>query len=202
MRVLVACEYSGIVRDAFLDEGHDAYSCDLLETESRATKEHIERHFVGDAADILPLAKWDLLIAHPPCTYLTNAGVRHLKEKSKALSGAERWVEMWKGAEFFNLFKKADVPRIAIENPIPHKYAVEKIGKYNQLIQPWQFGHDEQKAICLWLKNLPPLIPTKIMNGRSARVHQMSPGADRSKERSRFFIGVARAMAQQWGSLS
>jgi len=208
MRVLVACEFSGIVRDAFLAEGHDAYSCDLLETESRATEEHIARHFVGDVFDIIPLASWDLMIAHPPCTYLTNAGVRHLNGnitsrngKRAEVSGVERFHAMWEAAKFFNALKESGIPRIAIENPVPHKYAVERIGKYDQIIQPWQFGHDERKAICLWLKNLPPLIPTRLMPGRAARANNESPGPNRAKERSRFFVGVALAMAAQWGNL-
>lgn len=189
-RVLVACEYSGIVRDAFIRAGHDAVSCDLLPSES-----DLGVHYRGDVRQILNLHMWDLVIAHPPCTYLANSGVRWLHERP------ERWGDLDAGATFFRQFLGC-APRVAIENPIPHKYAVERIGRpYDQLIQPWQFGHGETKAICLWLENLPPLEPTDVVEGREARVHRMAPGPDRQKERSRFFRGVADAMAAQWGAL-
>ena len=199
MRVLVACEFSGIVRDAFLEAGHDAISCDLLPTESPGP------HYEGDVRDLLAYREFDLMIAHPPCTYLTNAGVRHLHDhvssrngvKTK-VSGSKRWVAMFEAAEFFNSLAQANVPQIAIENPIPHKYSRALIGKYDQLIQPWQFGHGETKATCLWLKGLPPLEHTDVVEGREARVHKMSPGPDRWKERSRFYPGIAKAMAEQW----
>ena len=189
MKVLVACEYSGIVRDAFIQAGHDAISCDLLPSESP-----LGPHIQGD---VLPLLKepWDLVIAHPPCTRLANSGVRWLAERNL-------WDDMRAGAEFFLACLNANAQRVAVENPIPHKYARELIGNYSQLIQPWQFGHGETKAICLWLKNLPKLKPTKIVSGREPRVWRMGPSADRAKERSRFYTGIAQAMACQWGNLS
>ena len=199
MRVLVACEFSGVVRDAFAALAHDAWSCDLLPTERPG--QHIE----GDVRDVLHQG-WDLMIAHPPCTYLTNAGVRHLHSvpsKNGVLTkvhGEERWRLMREAAAFFRDLLHAPIPRIAVENPIPHRYAVESIGrKYDQLIQPWQFGHGETKATCLWLKGLPKLTPTQVVDGREARVHRMSPSPDRWKERSRTFEGIGRAMAAQWG---
>lgn len=217
MRVLVACEFSAVVRDAFRNRGHDAWSCDLLPTEGDPSY-----HIQSNALTILKDG-WDMLIAHPPCTYLTNAGVRHLFDhvqtkngKQAFVHGKERWKLMEEAASFFNTFKDCGIHRIAIENPIPHKYAKQLIGKYNQLIQPWMFGHKKSKAICLWLKNLPPLIPMwnmqefkgpppKRMSSKEKRdwheVHYASPGKDRWKKRSRFFEGVARAMADQWGSL-
>jgi hypothetical protein len=186
VKVLVACEYSGIVRDAFTKRGHAAVSCDILPTESDGP------HVKGDVRTILD-CDWDLIIAHPPCTRLTNAGVRWLHERNL-------WEELDEACEFFKLFIDHPCKHIAIENPIPHKYAVERIGQnYTQKIQPWQFGHGETKAICLWLKGFPPLVPTNIVDGREARVHLMSPGPERSKMRSRFFEGVADAMAEQWG---
>lgn len=187
MNVLVACEYSGIVRDAFISKGHDAVSCDILPTESPGP------HHQGNVEDILH-EEWDLIIAHPPCTRLTLAGVRWLHERNL-------WGELDEACDFFKLFLHHSCPKIAIENPLPHKYAVERIGrKYDQRLQPWQFGHGETKGICLWLKGLPALTPTNIVEGREARVHRMPPGADRAKMRSRFFEGVAQAMADQWGS--
>ena len=187
MNVLVACEYSGTVRDAFLRAGHNAISCDLLPTESPGP------HHQGDVGPLL-VREWDLIIAHPPCTRLTNAGVRWLAERNL-------WAELDEACAFFRLFLNHPCPRIAIENPIPHKHAVERIGRnYDQRIQPWQFGHGETKAVCLWLKGLPPLVPTNVVEGREARVHRMPPGPDRAKERSRFFSGIADAMAAQWGT--
>lgn len=186
MRVLVACEFSGIVRTAFEEAGHEAWSCDLLPTEKPGN------HHKGDVRDLLG-DRWDLIIAHPPCTYLCNSGVRWLHEK------LGRWEKLDAAAEFFRLFLRANCPRVAVENPIPHKYAVERIGRsYDQIIHPWQFGHGETKATCLWLRGLLPLVPTNIVEGREARVHQMAPGPDRSKERSRFYPGIAQAMADQW----
>ena len=201
MNVLIACEFSGIVRDAFLVKGHNAWSCDLLPTEKEGP------HYQCDVRKILD-GHWDLMIAHPPCTYLTNAGVRHLHDhvvsrtgKKTKVSGSERWVALFEAAKFFNLLKQANIPKIAVENPIPHKYSKDLIGGYDQLIQPWQFGHGETKAICLWLKNLPLLKPTNIVDGRLARVHREAPSPERWKNRSRFFTGIAKAMADQWGIL-
>ena len=185
MRVLIACEYSGIVRDAFTAAGHDAVSCDILETESPGP------HYKGDVRDVLA-QQWDMIIAHPPCTRLTNAGVRWLHER-------DLWEDLNEACRFFNLFLQHPCERIAVENPIMHKYAVARVGrKPDQIIQPWQFGHGETKAVGLWLKGLPKLTPTNIVEGREARVHRMSPGPDRSKLRSRFFEGIASAMAGQW----
>ena len=201
MKVLVACEFSGIVRDAFRAAGHDAVSCDLDETERDGP------HIRGDVAPLLDRG-WDLMIAHPPCTYLTNAGVRHLHSiescngKLPLVHGRERFVAMEKAAEFFMSLKHAPIDRICIENPIPHHYATDIIGKYTQLIQPWMFGHDETKAICLWLKGLPKLRDTKVTLGNAHRVHLMSPGPERAKNRARFFSGIAKAMAEQWGGFA
>lgn len=201
MRVLVGCEFSGIVANAFRGRGHEAYSCDLLPTEGNQDW-HIQDDVVNHLDD-----GWDMAIFHPPCTYLTNAGVRHLYNhvvsrtgKHAAVYGFARWIEMRKAGEFFRQLLEADIPRICVENPIPHKYAVAEIGrKYDQLIQPWQFGHPETKATCLWLKNLPKLIPTNIVEGREARIHKMPPSPDRGKNRSRTFSGIATAFASQWG---
>ena len=189
MRVLIACEYSGIVRDAFTALGHDAMSCDILPTESDGP------HYQGDARDVLDDG-WDLMVAHPPCTYLANSGVRWLHED------IGRWPKMLDGAAFFRELWNADIPRIAIENPVMHKYAKTVIGvDKTQTVQPWQFGHGETKAICLWLKNLPELSATNVVEGREARVHRMAPRPDRQKERSRFFTGVGEAMASQWSNV-
>ena len=187
MRVLVACEFSGIVRDAFSAFGHEAWSCDLLPTERPG------QHYTGDVRDILD-NDWDLMVAHPPCTYLANSGVRWLHTKPG------RWSALEEAALFFRTLLGAPIPYIAVENPIIHRYAAERIGcRQNQIVQPWQFGHGETKAICLWLKRLPPLLSTKIVAGREPRVHRESPGPDRWRNRSRFFPGIAEAMAQQWG---
>ena len=185
-RVLVACEYSGRVRDAFRRHGWDAWSCDFEETEIPG------QHVRGDVRRFLD-KNWDLLIAHPPCTRLCNSGVRWLEERNL-------WNDMEEAALFFKLLLDAPVKRIAVENPIMHKYAVKIVGrKADQIIQPWMFGHGETKATCLWLKNLSLLQPTEIVDGREQRVHKMSPGPDRWKERSRTFQGIADAMAEQWG---
>ena len=162
MRVLIACEFSGVVRDAFRERGHDAWSCDLLPTEREGP--HIQ-------GNVLPVAAntWDLLIAHPPCTFLCNSGVRWL------IGNKGRWKAMNSAAAFFNALLIGPVPRIAVENPIQHGYARDILPLYQQLIQPWQFGHGETKATCLWLKNLPPLMPTEIVRGRRATVHRMPP---------------------------
>jgi hypothetical protein len=194
VRVLVACEFSGIVRDAFRKRGHDAWSIDLLPSES-----YKGPHLIDDVLDHL-LGSWDLMIAHPPCTYLANSGVRWLYRDGEP--DEDRWLRMADGAEFFRELLRAPIPRIAVENPIIHKYARNIIGRGpDQTVQPWQFGHGETKATCLWLKNLPPLVATNIVDGREPRVHHASPGPDRWKERSRTLQGIADAMADQWGSL-
>ena len=191
IRVLVACEFSGVVREVFRRRGFDAWSCDLLPAED-GSKYHIQddvRNHLNDG--------WHLMIAHPPCTYLANSGVRWLHERP------ERWKKLKEAAEFFRTLLNAPIEHIAVENPIPHKYAVQLIGrKYDQIIQPYQFGEPYSKATCFWLKNLPPLRPTRIIPKKFViqKVWYESPGPDRWKRRSRTYRGVAEAMAEQWGS--
>ena len=197
MRVLVACEFSGTVRRAFAACGHDAWSCDLLPAEDRSNK-----HIIGDARDVLDHG-WDLLmVAHPPCTRLCNSGVRWLTTPPPGKTKEQIWAELDAAAALFSAFWNAPIERICIENPVMHKHAKARIANYQdfaQSVQPWQFGHGESKRTCLWLRNLPPLTPTKIVEGREQRVHLMPPGPDRWRERSRFFSGIAEAMADQWG---
>lgn len=181
MRVLVACEYSGVVREAFKKKGHDAWSCDLLPSEIEGN------HYRKDVLDILDDG-WDLMIAHPPCTHLAVSGARWFKDKQK---------EQQEALGFVRTLLEAPIPRIALENPI--SIISSRIRKPDQIIQPWMFGHGETKATCLWLKGLPALTPTKIVEGREARVHKMAPSPDRWKERSRTYQGIADAMASQWG---
>lgn len=185
MRVLIACEFSGIVRDEFIALGHDAISCDLLPTDKPGP------HYQGDVFDVID-AGFDLMIAHPPCTHLSVSGSRHFKDKK--LDGRQI-----AAISFFKRLAKSDIPRIAIENPI--SIMSSKWRKPDQIIQPWQFGHGETKATCLWLKNLPALTCTNVVEGREARVHRMPPSPNRWKERSRTYQGIAKAMAEQWGSL-
>lgn len=182
MKVLIACEFSGAVRDAFAARGHDAWSCDLLPGETDG--QHIE----GDALNAIKLSQWDLLVAFPPCTHLCVSGARWFKDKA---------VEQKSAIEFFMALAGASVDRIAIENPIGIMSTRHR--KPDQIVQPWQFGHGETKATCLWLKNLPKLIATSIVEGREARIHKMPPGPNRSRERSRTYPGIAKAMAEQWG---
>lgn len=195
-RILIACEYSGRVRDAFDRKGWDATSCDILPSETAG------KHYQGDVVDIINDG-WDMMIAHPPCTYLCNSGVCWLWMKNvygKRRKARLRWADMRTGAEFFKSLLNADIPKIAIENPIMHKYAVEIIGRrQDQIIQPWQFGHGETKATCLWLKGLPKLGPTNIVDGREQRLHKLPPSKDRAKLRSLTFPGIAKAFAEQWG---
>lgn len=182
MKVLVACEYSGAVRDAFIARGHDAMSCDLLPTDVPGP------HYQGDVQDVLSDG-WDLMVAHPPCTHLAVSGARwfHLKRREQA-----------EAIDFVRLLMDAPIRRIAIENPV--SVISSKIRKPDQVIQPWQFGHGETKATCLWLKNLPRLMPTAIVDGREARIHRLPPSPDRWKIRSATFAGIAAAMADQWGA--
>lgn len=199
MRVLVACEFSGVVRRAFRALGHDAWSCDLLPAEDGSV-----HHLKRDAFEALVLqGPWDLLIHHWPCTLLCNSSVRWLYGGKGAIRDEARWAAMEESANRFKELSNwgASVPRICGENPIPHKHAGKLMGPYSQIIQPWQFGHGETKATCLWLKNLPLLKPTNIVSGREPRVHHASPGPDRWKERSRTLTGIARAMAEQWSNL-
>lgn len=185
MRVLVACEESQEVCKAFRARGHEAYSCDIQECSGG----HPEWHLQVDALEMLKLS-WDLIIAHPPCTDLAVSGARWFPEKRA--DGRQA-----KSIEFFMTFANASAPRIAIENPIGIMSSIYR--KPDQIIQPWQFGHGETKATCLWLKGLPPLKPTKIVGGREQHVWKMPPGPDRAKLRSKTFPGIARAMADQWG---
>lgn len=184
LRVLVACEFSGIVRDAFRRRGHDAWSCDLLPCEGDP-----QWHIQGDALKAIRRWNYDLLIAHPPCTHLAVSGARWFNDKQDEQRAA---------LEFVRLLMDAPIPRICIENPV--SIISSRIRKPDQIIQPWQFGHGETKATCLWLKNLPPLTPTNIVEGRANRVHREPPGPDRWKNRSRTFTGIAEAMAEQWGT--
>jgi hypothetical protein len=198
-RVLIACEFSGVVRRAFAARGFDAWSCDLLPAEDRSN-----RHITGDVRDVLADG-WDLLIvAHPPCTRLCNSGVRWLVDPPPGRTLAEMQAELEAGAALFSDLWCAPVPRVCVENPVMHGRAKALIRDYAppaQSIQPWQFGHGETKRTCFWLRNLPPLRPTNVVEGRAVRVHRMPPSPDRWKERSRFFPGVAAAMADQWGGL-
>ncbi len=196
MRVLVGCEFSGVVRDAFRARGHDAMSCDLLPTENPGP------HYEGDVRDVLADG-WDLAIFHPECTYLCRAGQRWLNApddwRPGKLKGQPRHLATARAVDFFLSLKAAEIPRIAIENPRPGSHVAHLIGKPNQVVQPWQFGHGETKATGLWLKNLPELVPTDVVEGRENRIHRMPPGPDRWRERSRTFPGIAAAMADQWG---
>lgn len=184
MKVLIACEFSGVVRRAFQSRGHDACSVDLLPAEDDSSWHH-----QGDVRPLLTSA-WDLMICHPPCTHLAVSGARWFKEKQ---------AEQAEALDFVRALLDAPIPRIALENPI--SIISSRIRKPDQIIQPWQFGHGETKATCLWLKGLPKLVPTNIVEGRTPRVHYASPGPDRWKERSRTMHGIADAMADQWGSL-
>lgn len=185
MRVLVACEMSGRVRDAFIARGHEAMSCDLLPTESPGP------HYQGDVRDVLDYP-WDLMIAHPPCTHLSVSGARHFE--AKRLDGRQQ-----AAVSFFMSLVKADIPKKVIENPICIMSSLYR--KPDQIIQPWQFGHGETKATCLWLYGVNPLTPTDIVEGREARIHKMPPSKDRGKLRSMTYQGIADAMADQWGGL-
>lgn len=198
MRVLVGCEFSGVVRDAFTALGHDAMSCDLLPTERPG------KHYQGDVCDILGDG-WDLAIFHPPCTYLCNSGVKHLYIGGRKVNGIEpsRWDRMAEAAEFFRFLLNYPIPLVAVENPVMHGYGIELIGEAQaQTFQPWQHGHGEVKRTCLWLRGLPKLMPSCVVSGRQARVHGESPGVNRWKNRSRTLSGVAAAMAQQWGEVA
>ena len=197
MKVLVACEYSGRVRDAFKLRGHDAWSCDLLPTDV------VGQHYQCDVREIIN-DDWDMIIAHPDCTYITNSGVRHLHKD------ASRWKKLWDACEFFKLFSNHKCERICIENPIPHKYATGWIGqKYSQIIHPWQFGHPESKSTCLWLKGLPKLIEENnvksemmlLPDNMRQRLYYLPPSPERWKIRSTTFQGIADGMANQWDDL-
>jgi site-specific DNA-cytosine methylase len=191
VNILVACEYSGRVREAFRAKGHFAVSCDLLPSEDNSPW-----HYQCDVLDLIEswqgrgLGDFDMMIAHPPCTHLAVSGARHFAAKQE--SGVQE-----EALEFVRKLMNAPIPRICIENPI--SIISSRIRKPDQIIQPWQFGHGEVKATCLWLKNLPLLVPTDIVDGREPKVHRMPPGPNRWKERSRTYQGIANAMADQWG---
>lgn len=194
MRVLVACEYSGTVRRAFRELGHNAWSCDLLSSDDES-----EHHFKGDVMEIIS-QDWDLMIAHPPCTYLCNSGVHWLGRQE----GREE--KMREGALFFKKLLEANIPKVCVENPIMHRYAKEIIGvNHTQVIQPYQFGEDAKKATCLWLRDLPKLEPTQLIlkdryaNQTPSGQNNLGPSADRWKIRSKTYEGIAKAMATQWG---
>lgn len=217
MKILVACEESQAVTIELRKLGHEAYSCDIQECSGG----HPEWHIKGD---VLPLlngyckfktvdgnthnidCKWGMIIGHPPCTFLTNSGVTWLYNKDKT-KNEERWIELDDGAKFFKAILECDCDKIAIENPIPHKYAVERIGrKYDQIVQPWMFGHTERKATCFWLKGLPKLQETnnvkeemlKLPKKDQQRLHYLPPSKDRAKLRSKTYSGIAKAIANQW----
>ena len=183
-KVLIACEYSGTVRDAFIALGHDAMSCDLLPTDAEGP------HYQGNVFDVINDG-WDIMIAHPPCTHLAVSGARHFA--AKKASGVQD-----EALAFVQALMDAPINKIAIENPI--SIISSRIRKPDQIIQPWQFGHGETKSTCLWLKNLPNLMPTDIVDGRSDRIHKMPPSPLRWKLRSTTYKGIAKAMAQQWGA--
>ncbi len=187
-KVLIACEESQIVCKEFRMLGHEAYSCDILPCSGG----HPEWHIQNDVINYLNKG-WDLMIAHPPCTRLCNSGVMWLHKR-------DLWYELGEATTFFKVLQNANIPKICIENPIPHKYAVVSIGKYTQIIQPWMFGHGESKATCLWLKGLPKLEPTNVVEGREQRLYKLPPSKDRAKLRSNTFPGIAQAMAEQWGA--
>lgn len=181
MKVLIACEFSGVVREAFRAKGHNAWSCDLLKSEIEG------QHIQGNVLEILNKG-WDLMIAHPPCTHLAVSGARWFKNKK---------MEQKEALEFVKILMDAQIDKIAIENPV--SIISTKIRKPDQIIQPWQFGHGETKSTCLWLKNLPKIIPSNIVEGREQKVWRMPPSDNRAKERSRTYSGIANAMAEQWG---
>jgi len=204
MRVLIGCEESQTVCKAFRARGHEAFSCDVVECSGG----HPEWHIVSDVlkitkggffntqnGDLHEVWNWDLGIFHPPCTRLCNSGVCWLEKRNL-------WAELDEATAFFKALLECGIQKIAIENPIPHKYALQRIGrKYDQIIHPWQFGHGEMKATCLWLRGLPKLQPTNIVDGREQRLHRLPPSPTRAKERSKTYPGIGEAMAEQWGSL-
>lgn len=188
MKVLIACEFSGTVRDAFINRGHNAWSCDLLPTESKEARYHLQ----CDIFEAIEQNDWDLMIAHPPCTYLANSGARWFKGNSDRIQKRNEAVE------FVRRLFNCGIPKIAIENPIGSLPRLWR--NYEQIIHPWQFGHGETKATCLWLKGLPKLQPTNIVDGREGRIHKLPPSPNRWKFRSITYQGISDAMAEQWGA--
>lgn len=190
LNVLVGCESSGTVRNAFRALGHNAWSCDILPADDGS-----EYHMQCDVREAVEEAHWDLAILHPPCTRLCNSGVRWLHER-------DLWAELDEAADLFSFCLNAPIERVCVENPVMHRHAKERIRGYfefTQSVQPWQFGHGETKRTCFWLRGLEPLKATNIVDGREARIHRLAPGADRWKERSKTYQGIADAMALQWG---
>tara|TARA_R110000868_G_C10616438_1_gene741873 strand:- start:56 stop:679 length:624 start_codon:yes stop_codon:yes gene_type:complete len=206
MKILIACETSGTVRNAFLDRGHDAWSCDVLPSDDLTN-----RHIRDDVLEVLKMESWDMLmVAHPPCTRLCNSGVRWLHKAPPGKTLSEMWEQLDQGAELFSKLWNADVPRVAIENPVMHKHAKARIKNFQpfaQSVQPYEFADsidaedNVSKRTCLWLRNLPPLIKTGTLTRETARqdIYNASPGKDRWKVRSKFHKGIAQAMADQWG---
>ena len=205
LKILIACETSGIVRDAFLAKGHDVWSCDVLPSDNPTN-----RHIQDDVRNVLNMESWDqLIVCHPPCTRLCNSGVRWLHKAPPGKTVSEMWEELDAGAELFSDLWNADVPQIAVENPVMHKHAKERIRNFKpfaQSVQPWQFANHEsssdnvKKRTCFWLKNLPNLKPTGLLDGSTARdeCHKAPPSKNRWKIRSKFYRGIASAMADQW----
>lgn len=196
LRVLAACEESQAVTLAFRNRGHLAYSCDILDCSGGHPEWHLKMDVIQHLREVGP-GYYDMIAAFSPCTYSCNSGVRWLINKDGSLN-FPRYEKMVEGCLMFNEFDKY-AEKVVKENPIPHKYARAIIGKYDQIIQPHQFGHGETKATCLWLQGLDPLEPTNNVPGREARVHRMPPGPDRSRLRSTFLPGIAKAYASQWG---
>jgi len=195
LKGIIACECSGRVKMAFRNRGHDVWSCDIKPSEITDDKFHYQcdiRELLSNRNYVKSL---DIMIAHPDCTYMANSGARWLFEKEG------RWEILREAAEFFNFLKNQDIPKIALENPQPHKWATELIGKYTQKVQPWWFGEGETKGVCLWLNNLPPLMATYVHPGRIPRVHHEPPGENQKANRARTYIGIANAFAEQWGCL-
>lgn len=208
MKVLVACEYSGTVRDAFARHGHHAVSCDLLPSDTPGL------HHQGDVRELLNDGSWDLMVAHPPCTYLCRAGARWLHDQRPStpscLRGADRWQALEDASQFMRELLSAPIPRIAVENPRPYGPAGQRIGSLpDQYVQPYEFGHLERKQTGLWLRNLPPLVATSDLKAETLalpksvtdKVHRAPPSPDRWKLRSITYRGIAEAMAEQWGNL-
>lgn len=188
MKILIGCEFTQILTRALRERGHEAYSCDIAETEGNPCW-----HIQDDLLKVIKHRAWDMMVAFPPCTYLCNSGVRWLH----TVKG--RWVDMERAAIFFKTLLNTGIPKVAIENPIMHRYAIKIIGaKQDQIIQPYMFGHGETKATCLWLRGLPCLVRTKVVAGREQRILKMPPSRDRSRDRSRTYVGIAEAMAIQW----
>jgi hypothetical protein len=198
MRVLLAGEESGVGRREWRKRGHDAWSCDLV-----PARDGSRFHYQEDARNVVRRYEWDILIHHMPCTCLTNAGARwlYVGGKGSTVKDEQRWALMREGAELFRDMQNSDVPHVCGENPVPHGHALELIGPYTQIIQPYEHGHGETKKTCLWLKDLPPLVPSNPVPGREQRIWKMAPSATRQRDRSESYPGILGAMADQWGIL-